>query len=1161
MPKRTDIKSILIIGAGPIVIGQACEFDYSGTQACKALKEEGFRVVLVNSNPATIMTDPELADATYIEPITPEVVAKIIAKERPDALLPTMGGQTALNTALSLRRMGVLERYNVEMIGANAEAIDKAEDRSLFREAMAKIGLETPRSMLANASDAKDADKRKHEARRAELRAANASDAELDALETEWNLGEGDRKQRYVSHAMGIAAQALDVVGLPAIIRPSFTMGGTGGGIAYNRAEFFEIIGSGLDASPTTEVLIEESVLGWKEYEMEVVRDRADNCIIICSIENVDPMGVHTGDSITVAPALTLTDKEYQIMRNASIAVLREIGVETGGSNVQFAVNPKDGRLVVIEMNPRVSRSSALASKATGFPIAKVAAKLAVGYTLDELENDITGGATPASFEPSIDYVVTKIPRFAFEKFPGAEPTLTTAMKSVGEVMAIGRTFQESLQKALRGLETGLTGLDEIEIPGLESGGDTSENRNAIRAALGTPTPDRLRMVAQAMRTGTSVEDVHSMCRIDPWFLEQIAGILAMEARVREHGLPQDAVNLRMLKSMGFSDARLASLARMEASAVATLREKLDVHPVYKRIDTCAAEFASPTAYMYSTYETPFAGKLADEAQVSDRKKVVILGGGPNRIGQGIEFDYCCCHAAFALAEAGYESIMVNCNPETVSTDYDTSDRLYFEPLTAEDVLEILRAEAAAGTLHGVIVQFGGQTPLKLADALEKAGIPILGTSPDMIDLAEDRDRFQKLLHRLNLVQPKNGIAWSVEQARTVASELGFPLVVRPSYVLGGRAMQIIYREDQLQAYLLDTVPGLVPEDIKQKYPNDKTGQINTLLGKNPLLFDTYLTDAIEVDVDCLCDGRETYVSGIMEHIEEAGIHSGDSACSLPVYSLSDEIVGELERQTAALARALKVGGLMNVQYAVKDGTIFVLEVNPRASRTVPFVAKTVGKPIAKIAARIMAGEPLEDAFAHYGGFPREKVPGHVAVKEAVFPFARFPGVDTLLGPEMKSTGEVMGLDRDFALAFAKSQLGAGVDLPRSGTLFVSVRDEDKAKVLPSVKRLADLGFKVLATGGTQRYLAENGVEAHKINKVLEGRPHIEDAIRNRQVQIVFNTTDGQKAMSDSKSLRRATLMQKVPYYTTMAGAAAVAEAIAALKAGSLEVRPLQSYF
>ncbi|MEQ1944015.1 carbamoyl-phosphate synthase large subunit [Mesorhizobium sp. VNQ89] len=1157
MPRRTDIKSILIIGAGPIVIGQACEFDYSGTQACKALKEEGFRVILVNSNPATIMTDPELADATYIEPITPEVVAKIIARERPDALLPTMGGQTALNTALSLRRMGVLERYNVEMIGADAHAIDKAEDRSLFREAMAKIGLETPRSMLANASDAKDADRQKHEARRAELKAGNASDAELDALETEWNLGEGDRKQRYIAHGMGIAAQALDHVGLPAIIRPSFTMGGTGGGIAYNRQEFFDIVSSGLDASPTTEVLIEESVLGWKEYEMEVVRDRADNCIIVCSIENLDPMGVHTGDSITVAPALTLTDKEYQIMRNASIAVLREIGVETGGSNVQFAVNPADGRLVVIEMNPRVSRSSALASKATGFPIAKVAAKLAVGYTLDELENDITGGATPASFEPSIDYVVTKIPRFAFEKFPGAEPTLTTAMKSVGEVMAIGRTFQESLQKALRGLETGLTGLDEIEIPG----SDGPDARNAIRAALGTPTPDRLRMVAQAIRMGTSLEDVHAMCKIDPWFLEQIAGIIHTEARVREHGLPADAQNLRMLKAMGFSDARLGSLSRTGADFVAAHRARLSVHPVYKRIDTCAAEFASPTAYMYSSYETPFVGAPRSEAQVSDRKKVVILGGGPNRIGQGIEFDYCCCHAAFALRDAGYEAIMVNCNPETVSTDYDTSDRLYFEPLTAEDVLEILRAEQASGELVGVIVQFGGQTPLKLADALEKAGIPILGTSPDAIDLAEDRDRFQKLLHRLSLTQPKNGIAWSVEQARTVASELGFPLVVRPSYVLGGRAMQIIHDEGMLQSYLLDTVPGLVPEDIKQKYPNDKTGQINTLLGKNPLLFDTYLSGAIEVDVDCLCDGKATFVSGIMEHIEEAGIHSGDSACSLPVHSLSPELVEELERQTAAMARALHVGGLMNVQYAIKDGVIYVLEVNPRASRTVPFVAKTIGSPIAKIAARIMAGESLDDAFAHYGPKPDPKNPGHIAVKEAVFPFARFPGVDILLGPEMKSTGEVMGLDRDYALAFAKAQLGAGVDLPRSGTLFVSVRDEDKAGILAPVKRLASLGFKVLATGGTQRFLAENGVEAHKINKVLEGRPHIEDAIRNRQVQIVFNTTDGQKAVSDSKSLRRATLMQKVPYYTTLSGMAAVAEAIAALKSGSLEVRPLQDYF
>ncbi|YBV96971.1 carbamoyl-phosphate synthase large subunit [Phyllobacteriaceae bacterium JZ32] len=1160
MPKRTDIKSILIIGAGPIVIGQACEFDYSGTQACKALKEEGYRIILVNSNPATIMTDPELADATYIEPITPEVVAKIIAKERPDALLPTMGGQTALNTALSLKRMGVLDRYNVEMIGANAAAIDKAEDRALFREAMAKIGLETPRSMLANATEVKEKDRKAHEEQRQALKAKYSGDeldAALDKLETEWQLGETDRKQRYMAHAMGMAGQALDHVGLPAIIRPSFTLGGTGGGIAYNRSEFYEIIERGLDASPTTEVLIEESVLGWKEYEMEVVRDKADNCIIVCSIENLDPMGVHTGDSITVAPALTLTDKEYQIMRNASIAVLREIGVETGGSNVQFAVNPKDGRLIVIEMNPRVSRSSALASKATGFPIAKVAAKLAVGYTLDELENDITGGATPASFEPSIDYVVTKIPRFAFEKFPGASPILTTAMKSVGEVMAIGRTFQESLQKALRGLETGLTGLDEIAIPGIEEG----DEKNAIRAAIGTPTPDRLRMVAQAIRMGMSLEQVHESCKIDPWFLEQIEGIINMEARIREHGLPQDAENLRMLKAMGFSDARLASLTGQDAEDIAKLRAKLDVHPVFKRIDTCAAEFASPTAYMYSTYETPFAGETRSEAQVSDRKKVVILGGGPNRIGQGIEFDYCCCHAAFALGDAGYESIMINCNPETVSTDYDTSDRLYFEPLTAEDVLEILRAEQVAGTLVGVIVQFGGQTPLKLADALEKAGIPILGTSPDAIDLAEDRDRFQKLLMKLGLNQPKNGIAYSVEQARLVAGDLGFPLVVRPSYVLGGRAMQIIHDERGLQNYLLDTVPELVPEDIKAKYPNDKTGQINTLLGKNPLLFDTYLTEAIEVDVDCLCDGKDTFVAGIMEHIEEAGIHSGDSACSLPVHSLSAETVTELERQTAALAKALNVGGLMNVQYAIKDGTIYVLEVNPRASRTVPFVAKTIGTPIAKVAARVMAGETLDGALGAYGGKPDQASRPHIAVKEAVFPFARFPGVDTLLGPEMRSTGEVMGLDYDYALAFAKAQLGAGVDLPRDGTLFVSVRDEDKAGILPAVKRLAGIGFKVLATGGTQRFLAENGVEATKINKVLEGRPHIEDAIRNRQVHIVFNTTDSAKAVSDSKSIRRATLMQKVPYYTTLAGAEAVAEAIAALKAGSLEVRPLQDYF
>ncbi len=1164
MPKRTDIKSILIIGAGPIIIGQACEFDYSGTQACKALKEEGYRVILVNSNPATIMTDPELADATYIEPITPEVVAKIIAKERPDALLPTMGGQTALNTALSLRRMGVLERYNVEMIGANAEAIDMAEDRALFREAMKRIGLETPRSMLANATDVKDLDRQIHKAKREEMKAQHSGaelDTALDRLETEWQLGESDRKQKYMGHAMALAAQAVDFVGLPAIIRPSFTMGGTGGGIAYNKSEFFEIVTSGLDASPTTEVLIEESVLGWKEYEMEVVRDKADNCIIICSIENLDPMGVHTGDSITVAPALTLTDKEYQIMRNASIAVLREIGVETGGSNVQFAVNPADGRLIVIEMNPRVSRSSALASKATGFPIAKIAAKLAVGYTLDELENDITGGATPASFEPSIDYVVTKIPRFAFEKFPGASPVLTTAMKSVGEVMAIGRTFQESLQKALRGLETGLTGLDDIEIPGIGKGSDTSDDKNAIRAAIGVPTPDRLRMVAQALRLGMSVEDVHDGCKIDPWFLEQMKGITDMEARVKEHGLPQDAENLRMLKAMGFSDARLAVLTGKKAKEVAYLRNDLQVHPVYKRIDTCAAEFASPTAYMYSTYETPFAGETRSEARVSDRKKVVILGGGPNRIGQGIEFDYCCCHASFALRDAGYESIMINCNPETVSTDYDTSDRLYFEPLTAEDVLEILRVEQQAGTLHGVIVQFGGQTPLKLANALEKAGIPILGTSPDAIDLAEDRDRFQKLLTKLDLNQPNNGIAYSVEQSRIIASEIGFPLVVRPSYVLGGRAMQIIRDEGGLQSYLLDTVPGLVPEDIKAKYPNDKTGQINTLLGKNPLLFDSYLSNATEVDVDCLSDGKNVYVSGILEHIEEAGIHSGDSACSLPVHTLSDKIVDELERQTAEMARALKVGGLMNVQFAIKDDVIYVLEVNPRASRTVPFVAKTIGLPIAKIAARIMAGETLDEAVAAYGVQVNSRNLGHIAVKEAVFPFARFPGVDTLLGPEMRSTGEVMGLDRDFALAFAKAQLGAGVELPRSGTLFVSVKDEDKAGVLPAVKMLSDSGFKVMATSGTHRHLAENGIPAIKINKVMEGRPHIEDAIRNRQVQLVFNTTDGAKAESDSKSLRRAALMQKVPYSTTVAGSFSTAQAIAALKSGNFDVTPLQDYF
>ncbi|CAH1674156.1 carbamoyl phosphate synthetase subunit beta [Hyphomicrobiales bacterium] len=1101
MPKRTDIKSILIIGAGPIIIGQACEFDYSGTQACKTLKAEGYRIILVNSNPATIMTDPDLADATYVEPITPEIVAKIIEKERPDALLPTMGGQTALNCALSLKKMGVLEKFNVEMIGATAEAIDKAEDRELFREAMTKIGLSTPRS--------------------------------------------------HHIKTLGQALDALEDIGLPAIIRPSFTMGGTGGGIAYNKGEFIDIVERGIDASPTSEVLIEESVLGWKEYEMEVVRDKKDNCIIVCSIENFDPMGVHTGDSITVAPALTLTDKEYQIMRDASLAVLREIGVETGGSNVQFAIDPATGRMIVIEMNPRVSRSSALASKATGFPIAKVAARLAVGYTLDEIENDITGGATPASFEPTIDYVVTKIPRFAFEKFPGSEPTLTTAMKSVGEAMAIGRTFQESLQKALRSLETGLDGLDEIEVDGLGQGDD----RNAIKAAISTPTPDRILHVAQAMRAGFSDEEIHESCKIDPWFLAQMREIVETEEKIRRIGLPTTPGAFRQIKAMGFSDKRLAAVSGKTEAEIRKLRHALEVRPVYKRIDTCAAEFASPTAYMYSSYAMPFAGKAADEANPSNRKKVVILGGGPNRIGQGIEFDYCCCHACYALRDAGYETIMVNCNPETVSTDYDTSDRLYFEPLTAEDVLEILETEKQNGTLLGVIVQFGGQTPLKLANALEEAGIPILGTSPDMIDLAEDRDRFKRLLDKLHLKQPKNGIAYSVEQARIIAGELGLPFVVRPSYVLGGRAMAIIRDEIQFEDYLLGTLPSLIPSEVKAKYPNDKTGQINTVLGKNPLLFDRYLSDAIEVDVDCLCDGKDVFVAGIMEHIEEAGIHSGDSACSLPPRSLAPETLAELERQTKAMALALDVGGLMNVQYAIKDGDIYVLEVNPRASRTVPFVAKVIGQPIAKIAARIMAGEPLAD----FGLKPTSL--DHVGVKEAVFPFARFPGVDVLLGPEMRSTGEVIGLDRSFDTAFAKSQLGAGSKVPVKGTVFVSVRDDDKPRIVPAVRILADLGFRIVATGGTLRLLQEQGIDAARINKVLEGRPHVVDAIKNGEIQLIFNTTEGPQALADSRSLRRSALLHKVPYYTTLAGAIAAAEGIKAYCSGDLEVRSLQSYF
>ena len=1155
MPKRDDIESILIIGAGPIIISQACEFDYSGTQACKALKSEGYRVILVNSNPATIMTDPDLADATYIEPVTPEIVARVIRKERPDALLPTMGGQTALNCALSLRRMGILKEYGVEMIGATADAIDMAEDRQLFRRAMERIGLATPRSNFANASALKEAARKQRSDELAGIVALNLPEEErqkhLDAFEREWTAGRRERAKRYQETALVEALEALNYLGLPAIIRPSFTLGGTGGGIAYNRDEFLEIVERGLEASPTSEVLIEESVLGWKEFEMEVVRDKADNCIIVCSIENVDPMGVHTGDSITVAPALTLTDKEYQMMRDAAIAVLREIGVETGGSNVQFAVNPEDGRLVVIEMNPRVSRSSALASKATGFPIAKVAAKLAVGYTLDELDNDITGGATPASFEPTIDYVVTKIPRFAFEKFPGAEPVLNTSMKSVGEVMAIGRTFAESLQKALRGLETGLSGLDEIDIAGLGQGDD----KNAIRAAIGRATPDRLLKVAQALRHGLDIDDIYRACRIDRWFLEQMKAIVDTEEKVRRRGLPSTAGPLRGLKAMGFSDARLASLAGASPAELAALRSRLQVHPVYKRIDTCAAEFASPTPYMYSSYEAPFAGNPIDEADASDRTKVMILGGGPNRIGQGIEFDYCCCHAAFALADAGYESVMVNCNPETVSTDYDTSDRLYFEPLTAEDVLEIVRVEQSRGTLLGVIVQFGGQTPLGLARALQRADVPILGTSPDAIDLAEDRDRFMQLLSRLNLRQAENGIAHSVSEGRSVATSLGMPLVVRPSYVLGGRAMQVIRDEDALSAYLQHTLPELVPHEMRARYRGDEHGPINALLARNPLLIDRYLSDAIEIDVDALADGDTVFVAGVLEHIEEAGIHSGDSACALPPHSLPRELIDELKRQTTALADALGVVGLMNVQFAAKDSELFVLEVNPRASRTVPFVAKTVGLPIAKIAARVMAGEKLRDFHL------AESAIKHIAVKEAVFPFDRFPGVDTVLGPEMRSTGEVMGLDFEFGLAFAKSQLGAGAVLPTRGTVFASVRDADKAKIIEPIRRLQQLGFIVIATGGTKTYLEENGVACTRVNKVLEGRPNIVDAMQNGEVQLVFNTTEGAQALADSRSLRRAALLHKIPYYTTVAGAVAVARGIEAYSKGDLEVRALQSYF
>ncbi len=1082
MPKRTDIKSILIIGAGPIIIGQACEFDYSGTQACKALKEEGYRVILVNSNPATIMTDPELADATYIEPVTPEVVEKIIEKERPDAILPTMGGQTGLNTALALSQSGVLAKYGVQMIGADEDAIDKAEDRSRFNQAMAKIGLETCIGKTANTVE--------------------------DAV------------------------KVLDITGLPAIIRPSFTMGGTGGGIAYNREEFVEIVARGLDASPTNEVLVEESIVGWKEYEMEVVRDRADNCIIICSIENVDPMGIHTGDSVTVAPALTLTDKEYQIMRNASIAVLREIGVETGGSNVQFAVNPKNGRLIVIEMNPRVSRSSALASKATGFPIAKIAAKLAVGYTLDELDNDITGGQTPASFEPTIDYVVTKVPRFTFEKFAGTEALLTTAMKSVGEVMAVGRCFAESLQKALRSMETGLTGLDEIALDDVVPG---SGDMQAVLRDLAWPRPDRILRIAQALREGATLAEIQRVTHFEPWFLNQIADLVTAEETVRKSGVPVDAYALRALKVQGFSDQRLAILGGISEGEVRTMRHKAAVRPSYKRIDTCAAEFDTDTPYMYSSYETFAAGEVAEcEARPTDREKVVILGGGPNRIGQGIEFDYCCCHACFSLSDAGYETIMVNCNPETVSTDYDTSDRLYFEPLTAEDVLELIHTENQNGSVKGVIVQFGGQTPLKLAQTLEDAGVPILGTSPDAIDLAEDRERFQVLVQTLGLLQPNNGIARSLEEARTIAAEVTYPVLIRPSYVLGGRAMEIVHDEAELERYM------------------DEAVQVS---GDSPVLIDGFLSNATEVDVDAICDGTDVHIAGIMEHIEEAGVHSGDSACSLPPYSLPADIVREICRQTIALAHALQVVGLMNIQFAVKDSKIYLIEVNPRASRTVPFVAKAVGSPIASIAARVMAGERLKDFDLKD---PNTK---HVAVKEVVIPFARFPGVDVLLGPEMKSTGEVMGLDHDFPMAFYKAQLAAGVDLPMSGKVFVSVKDSDKEALVMIAADLVSMGFKIVATGGTAKKLQLRGIEAETVYKVTEAlRPHTLDIMKNGEVAIMINTTEGKQSIADSKSLRNTALMMKLPYFTTIAASKALVQALLAVKANAMVVEPLQAY-
>jgi carbamoyl-phosphate synthase large subunit len=1064
MGKRTDIKSILIIGAGPIVIGQACEFDYSGAQACKALREEGYRVILVNSNPATIMTDPEMADATYIEPITWKVVEKIIAKERPDALLPTMGGQTALNCALDLDKHGVLAKYNVEMIGASKEAIDKAEDRQKFKEAMTKIGLGSARSSIA--------------------------------------------------HSMEEALQVQASIGYPAIIRPSFTMGGSGGGIAYNREEFITICERGLDASPTKELLIEESMLGWKEYEMEVVRDKADNCIIVCSIENLDPMGVHTGDSITVAPAQTLTDKEYQIMRNASLAVLREIGVDTGGSNVQFAINPDSGRMIVIEMNPRVSRSSALASKATGFPIAKVAAKLAVGFTLDELKNDITGGATPASFEPSIDYVVTKIPRFAFEKFPQADSRLTTQMKSVGEVMAIGRTFQESFQKALRGLEVGSDGLDEV-----------SNDIDRIVKEMGEPGPERIWYVGDAFRLGMSIEQIFNISRIDPWFLAQIKDIIARETALKgKHIADLDKDALFQLKRCGFSDRRLATLLETDKHAVRAYRQAHNIRPVYKRVDTCAAEFATNTAYMYSSYEQ------VCEAAPTAKKKIMVLGGGPNRIGQGIEFDYCCVHAAFAMRDDGYETIMVNCNPETVSTDYDTSDRLYFEPVTLEDVLEIVHIEKPVG----VIVQYGGQTPLKLARGLEKAGVPIIGTTPDAIDRAEDRERFQKMLQDLGLKQPPNRTARTPEAALIAANEIGYPLVVRPSYVLGGRAMEIVHEQSQLERYMREAV----------KVSND-----------SPVLLDRFLNDALEIDVDAICDGEDVLIGGIMQHVEQAGVHSGDSACSLPPYSLSKELQDVLREQTVQMALALGVRGLMNVQFAVQNSslgeTVYVLEVNPRASRTVPFVSKACGLQLAKIAARCMVGQSLKSQ-----GVTKEVIPPYYSVKEAVFPFIKFPGVDTILGPEMKSTGEVMGVGATFAEAFVKSQLGASAKLPKGGCAFISVRNEDHLKVVDIAHDLAKLGLSLVATKGTANVLKEYGLTVTPVNKVAEGRPHVVDMIKNHEISFIVNVTEDKKAVADSYEIRRSALQNKVTYYTTLAGAKAACIGMAYMQ--ELQVESLQ---